>query len=98
MPLSGRSKRPILDVLLNGSMEEHFKTRSYEEDTMETIEAFYDRNPHLYNPNKIRRIDGKKHHLSDKQKEHAILHLDSIIRDQALEELNRREAERAQRF
>jgi hypothetical protein len=86
------------DEFLTGSMDEHDRIRSYEYDTMETVEGYYARNPDMYTPDKIRRIDGTTHNLSDEQKEHAIIHLNSIVTAKALEELRRREFERAQRL
>ena len=50
MPLAGRPKRPRIDEILNGSMEEHFRLRSYASDTLETLELYYSLRPENYNP------------------------------------------------
>lgn len=89
------------DDLLTGSMEEHSRIQNYDNDAMNGIEAYYERHPEKYTPEIIERLNLSKpqfRNLSERQKQHMILHLDYVIRKEAHEELRKREIERAQRL
>jgi hypothetical protein len=67
---------------------------------MNGIETFYETHPEKYRPEKIENLNFSKpqfRNMTEKQREHIILHLNHVVRQKALEELHRLEAERAQR-